>query len=252
MKTAVHTLLLSTAVMTMNCQPLNAQDDGNKARQIIDRAVKAMGGPEALEKSRNMIVKDEGTYFGMGDGLPYKGRYVYSFGNAGRYRMEILGVFVQVMNRDKGWMEVMGNASDLTGETLKVTKQTWFTGYVTTLLPLQKPDKAFQLSLTEAQTVDGEECDGVTVKHEQMPELTMYFSRKTGLLKKTKYVTKVAELGFQEAEEESIYREYKDVDGVMSVTKLTSFRDGKKFVEANLHDITFPASIDDSEFKKPE
>ena len=85
-----------------------------------------------------------------------------------------------------------------------------------------------------------------------MPTLTMHFSRKTGLIKKTKYRAKVAELGFQEAVEEAIFEEYTEVDGLMTVTRFTSYRNGKKFVEAKPHNVTFPDSIDDSEFKRPE
>ena len=226
--------------------------ESSEAQKLIDRAIKAIGGNEALEKSRNTIIEDTGTYYGMGQGLPYKGRYVYEYGDQGRYRMDIIGVFVQVLNRDKGWMQVMGDVSDIEGRTLDVAQQSYFIGYVETLLPLQKPDKDFSLGLAAAETIDGEECAGITIDHERMPTLTLHFSPKTGLIRKWKYVAKVAELGFQEAVEESIVNEYKEFDGVMCVTKFTSFRDGKKFIEANFHDVTFPETIDDSEFTKPE
>ncbi|HIF01005.1 MAG TPA: hypothetical protein EYG03_09690 [Planctomycetes bacterium] len=251
MRIAVPVILLATFASFV-CQPLCAADDAAKAQKLIDRAIKEIGGNEALEKSRNTIMEDNGTYYGMGDGLPYKGRYVYRYGNSGSYRMEVVGIFVQVLDGDKGWTSMMGDTKDIEGEALKVVKQSWFIGYVVTLLPLQKPDQAFSLNMAKPETIEGEECDGITVDHEQMPTLTIHFGRKTGLIKKTKYVAKVAELGYQEAVEEAIFQQYTEFDGVMSVTKFTSLRDGKKFIEANFSDLKFPDTIDESEFKKPK
>ena len=251
MRVAVPAILLAT-LASFACQPVRAADDAADAQKLIDRAIKAMGGSAALEKSRNTIMEDNGTYYGMGDGVPYKGRYVYSYENLGRYRMEVVGIFVQVIDGDKGWMSMMGNTTDIDGEALQVMKQSWFIGYVVTLLPLQKPDKAFSLNMAKSETIDGEECDGITVDHQQMPTLTIHFSRKTGLIKRTKYVAKVVELGYEEAVEEAIFQEYTEIDGFMSVTKFVSYRDGNKFIEANPHNVSFPDTIDESEFQKPK
>ena len=68
---------------------------------------------------------------------------------------------------------------------------------------------------------------GITIDYERTPTLRMHFSPKTGLIRKWKYV---AEFSFQEAVEEFIVDKYKDFGVVMSVTKLTSFRNGKKFI----------------------
>ena len=103
----------------------------------------------------------------MGQGLPYKGRYVYQYGNKGRYRMEVVGVFVQIMNRGRGWMPVMGDVSDIDDQTLEVAQQAYSIGYVVTLLPVQKPDKAFSFGVAPSGTIEGEECAGVTIDHER-------------------------------------------------------------------------------------
>jgi hypothetical protein len=44
-----------------------------KARGIITRAVKATGGLELLQKRTRIDVEDKGTYYGMGEGVPYYG-----------------------------------------------------------------------------------------------------------------------------------------------------------------------------------
>ncbi len=257
-----HTLpatLLALFVATF-AQSLHANDDTAKAanddvaqaQKLIDRAIKAIGGNEALEKTRNTILEDKGTYFGMGDGLPYEGRYVFDFSDPGRFRMEILGIFVSVVDKDTGWTSAMGTITDLKGEALEAAKESVFTGYVISLIPLQKPNKDFKLSLVGTETVEDEKCEGVNVDREGMPTCTIYFSQKTGLIKKTRTTTKAAELGYKEVQDETVYHEYKKLNGVLGCAKMTSYRDGKKFVESSPHTVSYPDKIDEKEFKKPE
>lgn len=243
---------LFVCVSIMFTQPISAEDDAVKPQKLIDRAIKAMGGNKALEKTRNTIIEDEGIYFGMGEGVPYKGRYVSVFTNPGRHRFEILDQFISVIDKDKAWMSVMGMTMDLDGVALETTQQGSLASYAMSLIPLQKPNKAFKLSLAKRETIEGEECLGIKIDHEKMPTVTMHFSRKTGLIKKTKYKTKAQELGFKEVTDETIYHEYKKFEGFLSASKMTMFRDGKKFVESNPKKVSFPDKIDDGEFKKPE
>ena len=81
--------------------------------------------------------------------------------------MEVVGVFVQIMNRGRGWMPVMGDVSDIDDQTLEVAQQAYSIGYVVTLLPVQKPDKAFSFGVAPSGTIEGEECAGVTIDHER-------------------------------------------------------------------------------------
>lgn len=248
MKTTLQILVLAV-LAAIAAEPLLAADD-TAAQALVDRAIKAMGGNKAIEKSKNTIIDDVGTYYGMGEGLPYKGRYVSVMPD--RYRMEILDAFVYVTDGDKAWMSAMGNVTDVDGDALKVAKTDTLVNYAMSLIPLQKRNEAFKLGLAEAETIEGEECSGITIDHENMPTITMYFSPKSGLPKKTNRVVRAAETGFQEAKEDTIFHEYKEFDGVMSASKMTIFRDGKKFVESNPQKVTYPDSIDESEFKKPD
>jgi hypothetical protein len=233
-------------------QPLRAADDAAKAQRLVDRAIKVMGGKKALNKTVNTIVEDRGTYYGMGEGVPYEGRYVFQMTNPGRYRMEIIGQFIMVTDKDKAWVSAMGNVTDQEGDALEVAKQGTLINYAMSLIPLQKRNKAFKLSLAEPETVEGEECQGIKIAHEKMPAITMQFSKKTGLIKKTKYKAKIAELGFQEVTEEAVFHEYKEFDGFKSSTKITMYRDGKKFVESSPQKVSYPDQLDESEFEKPE
>jgi len=251
MRSVLRTLsgfvLVAILVQTATAQ----SDDAAKAQKLIDRAIKAMGGAKAVAKTNLTILEDSGTYYGMGQGLPYEGRYVFDLKNR-RYRMEIQGAFVSVIDKDKGWTSAMGNVSDVTGDALTNGKEGVLVNYAMSLIPLQKPNKKFKLTLAGEDEVEGEKCDGINIDHENMPTVTLFFSRKSGLIKKSRFKTKSAEEGFKEVTDETVYHKYKEFDGVQNAVKFTIFRDGRKFVESQPKNVTYPDSIDDKEFKKPE
>ncbi|MCP4788043.1 MAG: hypothetical protein GY903_12655 [Fuerstiella sp.] len=56
--------------------------------------------------------------------------------------------------------------------------------------------------MTKPETVEGEECDDITVGQAQIPTLTRRISRKTGVIKKTNYAARDAEPGYVEAVED--------------------------------------------------
>ncbi|MBC8351636.1 MAG: hypothetical protein H8E66_06585 [Planctomycetes bacterium] len=249
MRIAIPVLLLITFIAIL---PAARADDAAKAQKLIDRAIKATCGNNALAKTKNSITDDAGVYYGMGEGLPYTGRYVMSIGDTNRYRMEIIGQFVMVTDGDKAWGSFGGMTIDSTGAALDAAKEGNYIAYAMSLIPLQKPNDNFKLSLAGTETIEDEECAAVSVDHAGMPTLTMWFSNKTGLIKKTKYKTRPAELEFQAVDDETIFHEYGKFEGIKSPIKMTIYRAGKKFVESNPQKVTYPATVDDKEFKKPE
>ncbi len=248
MRTRLYFIMLAT--ITAFSSTLQA-DDSAKAQKIIDRAIKVIAGDEDIAKTKNSIIDDAGIYYGMGEGQPYVGRYVMTFGEKTRYRMEIIGAFVMVADGDKAWASAAGQTNELDGIALDAAKEENQVGYVMSLLPLRKPNGKYKLGLVDSKTIGGEECSGVSVDHEGMPTLTMWFSNKTGLMKQAKHKVRSAELNFQEVEDTTIFHEYGEFEGIKSPTKMTIYRDGKKFVESNPSKVSYPATVDDSEFEKP-
>src|SRR5437763_7245664 len=79
---------------------VSGDDDG---RAIINKAIKAGGGEAKLAKFDSVIMKEKGTYYGMGDGLPYTS--VIHMKRPDHFKMEITGVFTLGLDGDKGWMK---------------------------------------------------------------------------------------------------------------------------------------------------
>ena len=71
MKLTFRMALMSTLALLL-VPPLHAADDAATAQKLINRAIKVMGGKKALRKTVNTIIEDKGTYFGMGEGVPYE------------------------------------------------------------------------------------------------------------------------------------------------------------------------------------
>jgi hypothetical protein len=228
--------------------PVRAEDDAATAQKLIDRGIKAVGGRKALNKSKITAVKDKGSFYGMGEGLPYEGKFESSFPD--KFRVEILNVFVIVVNGDKGWVSAMGQTMEMPAEQIAEQGKQMHTSFVTTLIPLAKPSKKYKLSLAGEEDVDGEKCDGVNVNSDKQRSVKLLFSQKTGLLVKSEYTIRSDELG-KEVTEEVLYSNYRDVDGLKTAHKLTIKRDGKKYVESEIQEIRYLEEADPSWFTKP-
>ncbi len=213
-----------------------AADD---AQALVNKAIQAAGGEERLAKIKGLSWKETGKYYGMGEGLDYRGNYT-AFGSD-KFRMEIEGIFTMVVNGDKGWMEQGGNAVDMEAEQLAQQKEDRYAAEVARLLPLLK-DKAYTLG------VAGE---AVKVSRQGRPDIKLFFDKKTGLLVKTERKAKAAEQGNQEVNQETFLSEHKEVDGVKVATKVVIKRDGKNYIEAELSDLKFVDKLDEKLFSKP-
>src|SRR5436190_1878197 len=128
---AVGLLGLSALVATGAAGRANDQAD---ARGVVDRAIQAAGGAEALARHNAATWKEKGTYYGMGSAVPYTGSYAVQWPD--RFRMEVDGVFTIVLDGDKGWVRANDETKDMTPQQLREQQAEHYAGWVTTLLPL--------------------------------------------------------------------------------------------------------------------
>src|SRR5262245_48507259 len=63
--------------------------DEADAKAIIEKAIKATGGAEALKKFTAESVKTKGKFYGMGEGIDYTAEASYQF--PGKMRIEVEG-----------------------------------------------------------------------------------------------------------------------------------------------------------------
>ena len=244
--------LISLAALAIAVNALSfaqAEDDTAKAQQFVNRAIKAVGGAKALNRLKIAVVEDAGLYYGMGEGVPYEGKFETSLPD--RFRIEIRNAFTIIVDGDKGWLTAQGQTMEMPADQLAEQKKQQHTSFVATLIPLAKPSEKYKLSLFGEADVDGEPCDGVTVASDKQRSVTLLFSRKSGLLRKSECVVFSDELS-KEVVEEIVYSDYRDVDDLKVAHKVAINRDGKKFVVSETQKISLEKEADLSWFAKPE
>jgi hypothetical protein len=225
----------------------NVKADEAKARQVVDKAIKTLGGADKITRYPCSTFKQKGTYYGQGQGLPYEG--VNSIQHPDRFAVEIQGVFKLVVNGKQGWTKMGDMTKEMTAEELDVQRGQIYHGWVASLLPLK--EKEYKLSEFGNDTINGRPAVGVNVNRDGRPTVTLLFDKEKGLLLKSSTIVKSPENDNKEVVEEVIYSEYKEVEGIPSPTKLLINRDGKKFVEAEISDLKLLEKLDDSVFGKP-
>ena len=104
MRKALGILVVGALLLSFSAVAWSGGDDG--ARAVVNKAIKAAGGEKALTKHQAATWTEKGTYYGMGDGLPFTGKYAMQLPD--KFRMEVEGVFTLVINGKKGWIHAKG------------------------------------------------------------------------------------------------------------------------------------------------
>lgn len=239
MRKFVAILVALALFLTWSEVASSGDDDG---RALVAKAIKAAGGEKNLAKMESITWKEKGTYYGMGDGLPYTGDYAIM---PGKFRMVIKDVFTMIVNGDKGWTSGGGKVTEMSKEQVAAEGVSQKAGMISSLLPLK--DKAFTIVAVPSKD---EKVNIVSVTRKGYPEVKLHFDKKTGLRVKHEFMNKAADLQFKEVRIELTFSDFKEVEGAMMPHKIDLKRDGKRFVEAELSEIK-SAKHDPKIFGKP-
>lgn len=244
--------LLAVVPALMLAAPVRAADE---AKEIIEKAIKAHGGQEGLTKYKATQSKNKGKIDLPGVGevdftqetsamLPDKVRESMELSIAGQ-KVSVL----TLINGDKMVIEVNGKEIDVPAAAKDAIKDLGYMLKVGRLASLTT-EKGFELSLIGGDKVEGKAVVGVRVSSKGHKDISLYFDKKTNLLAKLEHRTADATTG-NEISEERIVTEYtKNKDGMPIPKTVLVKRDGKKFLEAEVLEVTYLEKLDDSEFKK--
>jgi hypothetical protein len=227
--------------------PLVQADDRADALAIVDDAIKAHGGADALAKAQNFTRKGTGSVLMFGPpGLPFTDELTVSLPDRSRLAIDIdkKARTLVVLNGDKGWESNGGPASDVGAVRLKELTEEAYVIWLTTLTPLKKDDVTLKPLLPTK--IDDKPVVGVSVSAKGRPDVRMYFNKDSHLLVK---IAREALQGGVKVDKDYLFGDYKDVDGAKLPGKLTEVINGKKFSEVTasykLH------KPDDATFGKP-
>jgi len=226
-------------------------DDREEALAVVDQAIKAHGGQDALAKARSVERESSGQMFVAGKAVPFTDTFTARFPDQLRLDLKAseggqkLQVLV-VVNGDKGWQSTGGAAAELAAERVKELREDGFAYWLTTLVPLKKDDALTLAPLAEAK-VNGKPARGVKVSRKGAGDVKLYFDKESHLL--VKMERQAAEAGLSVAKEE-VYSAHKEFDGVKLPTKIVQSLGGNKFIEITEAKYKFP-KLSDATFAKP-
>lgn len=223
--------------------------DDKDAAAIVERAIKAHGGAEALAKAAQCKRTDTGTQAVVTRDVPFVSQVTRSLPDRVRLHIELDKKITStlVLDGSKGWQtEGDAPAATLPAARVKELREEAYVWWLTTLVPLTK--SGFTLTALPATKIDGEAVVGVRVVRKGNAETKMYFLERNGLLMKIE--RRVTE-GGTPVDKEYLYSLYKEVDGVTLPTKEVVKVNGQKYTELTTSNYTFPAKLDAGTFAKP-
>jgi major membrane immunogen (membrane-anchored lipoprotein) len=229
--------------------------DSAEARAILDRAIGATGGEEALSRIKAVRYRGKGSLF-----TPEKkmaGTFEWTYEGFDRSRgVSVLdddgkkSTEVEVVNADKGWVKDDDQQTEeLTKDQVASGRETIYANWATMLVPLKAP--GVRLAPLAETTVLGRRAVGILVTQNRRPDLKMYFDKESGLLVKLERKFNDVE-GGKVVTEETLYSENQDVQGTKQPSRATTFWDGKKVSDVTVTETRlFEKPLDETQFSKP-
>src|SRR5579872_531804 len=222
-------------------------DDAADAKAIVDKAVKAMGGEEALAKARMVSWKSKTTIsFNGNDNV---GATAVVLDGVDHYRQDVTGSFngndfhlTVAVSGDKGVRKFGGNSAPLEGDALAEQKRTaYLTAIPVMILPLR--DKAFKLAPIAEVKVGDKPAAGLNVTAPDKKEFKIYFDKESGL--PVRMIGTVRGFGNQgEFMQTMDFSEYKDTGGIKKAMKLVAKREETPYLTQEITEFKVLDKVD--------
>lgn len=247
----LSTALLSAVALLAAATRGPAADDDAKA--IVVKAIKAHGGEETLAKLKAGQAKNKGKIDlpGVGE-VDFTQDVSYMLPDKLKESLElqIMGMRIPIqtlINGESISIEVNGQKIDPPEAAKTALKDAGHMMKVARLTALVR-DKGYELSLIGEAKVEGKDAVGVRVSYKDAKDISLYFSKETGLLAKLEHRTN--DSTGKEIVEERVIAEYQKIDGLPMPKKVIVKHDGKTFLTAEVEEVKLLEKLDDSEFKK--
>lgn len=228
-----------------------------KARELLNKAIAAHGGTQAMEKlliaswkGRGLLYKEgkeDRPFPFYGDwsaSLPSKYRYTHAF-KAGGGQVPI----TTAIDGDKGWRSLRSNrgAEDLTAAGLKEEREEAHALYVSRLTPLFSAD--YQLTTLPVTKRDGRSIIGLKVDRPTYATIYLFFDQQKSLL--TFLDRKVKEADGKEVLLESSFLNFRQMGGATLPQSITIHKGKKLVMELEIESVTPQTELSNKLFEKP-
>lgn len=248
MRTLTVTLAALAIAATGRVQ---AQDEA--ARTIIERAIAAHGGAEAMGRVRADKVKIKGNLVLRGHSTPFIGETTIQLPAKYKHVIETGSgldkhTLIYVINGDKLYITLDGRAVQAETAQLAEIRNGLELERAKRLLPLLE-DKSYQLAVAEEMKINERPAVGVRVGGRGRKEMRLFFDKEYGLLVRAE--NRIDEGKDKEVRQHFFFGDYKDIGGYKRPTKVRAYRDGRQIMDAELMDAKVLDRVDETEFAKP-
>ena len=221
-------------------------------KAVIEKAVAAHGGADKLDKFAGQRMTIKGTITAGGMEIELAGTRVWAFPDKEKMTATLtVGgqelPLVQVANGDKLSLTIGGEARPADDNAKADARLSVYSNALAArLTPLLKAAGPYTLKPGPDAAVDGSPAVGVVVEHKEFKPVTLYFDKESGRL--VKMTRPGRGEGGEEAERETVYGDYKAVDGVQVPHSSSSSVGGKKLTSFKAEKVEMLEKVDDSEF----
>jgi hypothetical protein len=243
----ILTASLTCACLLVLTAPASA-GDREDALAIIDQAVKAHGGADAMAKVRTAVRAGEGIIFQDETKTPFTDELTLNLPDQWRDSVVIDKKvrFAIAVNGDKGWQAVSGTVTEVGPAKLKELREEIYVLGLETLTPLQKA--GFDLAPVPEIKIGDKTAVGVKVASKGHADARLYFDGETHLLVKIERTALEAGLRL---DKEYLFSDHKVFDGVKLPTRQMELPQSKKVMELTSASYKFPSKPDEAAFTKP-
>jgi hypothetical protein len=226
----------------------------DEPQAILAKALTAHGGVANLAKFQAYHAKIKGALVDKATPTPFTGEVW--FHGKDRFKMlievkvcEARSRLVTALDGDKGWNQLDGETEDMGAEDLADARREAYETWVMRLVPLK--DKAFKLTPAPEVKIGDRPAVGFTVAHEGRGDVTLHFDKESGLHVKTTSRARDEEAD-KEVAEETVYSDFRDVQGVKSAMRFVVQRDGKPYLEGTTTNLQLLEKLDAATFARPK
>lgn len=245
---------VALAIIVSTAAGVSARADEKDPGTILDKAIKATGGKEKLEKIDAMSWKTKATIIINGDSNPFSS--TSTFQGLDRFRTEFDAEFggnpvkgVIVLGGNKGWAKLGDQTMDMEEDRIANEKRMVYLQIIPTKLVVLK-EKGYKLEAADEQKVNDKPALGIKVTGPDGKDFTIYFDKESGL--PARIVARVVGFDGQEYTQETTVWDYKEFDGIKKATKYTSKRDGEDLVKAEVSEVKLLDKVDAKTFAAPD
>jgi hypothetical protein len=218
---------------------------------IIDRAVKAHGGADALAKTKAMVQSAKGRVSINGVDVEATREARYALPERYSWLLELKPAVGKqrrliVRNGLSGWQQVDNQpAEDIPTLLYDIISEEGYVLWLCTVAPLGQA--GFTFAPAPAADVEGQPAAGVLVTRTGRTDVTLHFHGSSGLLVKCRFVSR-AEPG---AVKEWFFSRHKDFAGVKLPTRLIDRKNADRLGDWDVTDYKFVDRFDAATFKRP-